>query len=296
MKNISVLTLFRKYISYSENTALHFDKRKQSTIIQYANKYRLLNDFLIDHSLVSIKASKFNMKLIHKYYCWLVEKKGFVQNYAVRCFELCKTVFQWALEQGILKANPIGFYKQKKTPPTPPQYLTPDQLRKIEAYTSESPNLQKAADMLIVQLNTGFDYGDFGEIKKSHLVTYQNEYFLTKPRNKNGERQIMPVSNKLHSILEKHNFNMQLLSNPAYNHLIKVIAKELDIDVYLTSKEARKLFMMNKLNNEGYSMAAVSRMGGHKTIKTTEAYYAQVNIALIYRELMEKRAKIPFDL
>lgn len=66
---------------------------------------------------------------------------------------------------------------------------------------------------------------------------------------------------------------------------LKILAKEFEIDIPLKSKDGRKIFFMNKLNNEGYSMEAASKMGGHKRVKTTEETYARVNINLISKEL-----------
>lgn len=289
MQKITLLQVFRKYIAFHENTSLHFEKRKAATINQYLNKYRVFSEFLETTNSIKLIPSKFTPKVAHSYYRWMMEEKKYAQNYAVRCIEICKTVMSWGIEQGVIKSNPAAVYKQRKTLPTPPPYLTPEQIKSIESYTSHNDALQNAADLLVLQLNTGFDYGDFIEIKREHIMNYKGAKYVVKPRHKNGQNQIVPVSVALEKVLEKHNYNLKLMSNPRYNLALKDLSTELKLDIYLTAKEARKLFMMNKLNNEGYSMEAVSRMGGHKTIRTTETYYAQVNISLIHKEFTSKQ-------
>lgn len=280
---ISFLDLFRQYIEYCRSTNDRDQQKKSVTIEAYVDKYNLIALYLSEKKQIKLKANKFSMVIAQD--IWESLNPKYSQNYSIRIISICSNVLNYGVFKGIIKFNSIINFKKKRSRPKPPPYFSSEQILLFEHYISDKPMKQKACDMFVIQLHTGFDYGDFGEFNEQYFINYLGERYIIKPRNKNGNTQVIPVSGKLSELLEKYNNNIKLLSNVQYNKNIKLVADDLSIALRIKSKDGRKLFMMNKLNNEGYSMAAVSKMGGHKTIRTTEEYYAQVDISLIHREL-----------
>ena len=283
------LELFRMYISFHANTNNTFEKRMPGTIKAYTIKYNLASEFLTTRFTGRFLASKFDTSTIEVYVEWLRNKKKHSHNHIARVTEICKTVLEFGVKQKLLKYNSLSDYRMRRLPPVDPPYFSPEDVKAFENYKSFSKEKQKAADMFTIQLHTGFDYGDFKELNRSHIVSHKGVDYIVKARHKNGIKQIIPMSEKLRQLFEKYNYKVNLLTNPKYNLRIKDVAKELEIKTYLTAKTGRKLFMMNKLNNEGYSIQAVSKMGGHKSIATTETYYAKVDISLIHKEFSSIR-------
>lgn len=288
---ITFLSLFRGYITHYEASTDKFEKRSYNTIRAYSVKYKLVNQFLIDKSLVYIPAESFDIDISRALGDWMAEKKKkdgsdfYVHNYMARVREICRAVLNYGVLNKLISKNPLHHLRIKKTPPKKPPYITLQKIQEINEYVPKGQTKVKAFMMFLIQLNSGFDYGDFAELNRSHKVTHQGRDYIVKPRNKNGNEAIIPISTQLDRILEGFDYKIRLLSNAKYNEALKLIAKDLSIDIPLTTKDVRKLFLMNKLNNEGYSMEAVSRMAGHNNISTTQKYYAQPNINLISREL-----------
>jgi len=84
---------------------------------------------------------------------------------------------------------------------------------------------------------------------------------------------------------KKYDYCLPKYTNQPYNRFLKELITGLKINKRVTTHVGRKTFTMLKLNYESYSMEAVSKMVGHASVKTTEMYYAQVNLVLISKEL-----------
>lgn len=284
---ISFLSLFREYIAYYRDTNDPQIQKKKITIDIYVDKYNVLVSFLQEKNILKLSAKDFSETLAQNYWEWLGK---YSQNYAIRLIEICSSVLDFGVQKKYIKHNPIIYFKKKRQRPKAPPYLSESQIRLYEEYRSDSSTHQKACDMFVIVLHTGFDYGDFGEFDRDqHMREYKCTEYIIKPRHKPPHvMQVIPVSQELKRRLEKHAYKIKLLSNPTFNEYIKLVADELGMHLRPKVKDGRKIFMMNKLNNEEYSMEATSGMGGHKTTRTTEAFYAQVNIERIHREVKNK--------
>ncbi len=287
MKNVTFLFLFRLYISHYSQSNNYWEKRKPITLEIYQDKYNIINQYLISIEQVKLLAVSFDIKFARTFLDYLLKK--YSHNHAVRLIEKCKAVLDFGAREEYINVNPISFYKIKRQPPKTPPYLSAEQITMIERYTSVSVQRTKASAMLVIQLHTGYDFGAFKEISRSCIQSFKGRSYLIKNRHKNGLESIVELSSVAFEILERYDFKMQLLPNPTYNKLIKLIFAELGFTLRPCAKDIRKLFLMHKLNNEGYSIQAVSKMAGHKYIKTTEDYYVQKNINMIHLELEQRR-------
>lgn len=287
MKRKMFLGIFREYINYHQSASNSFDKRSPVTIKGYYNKYLLISEFLQEQNMLRMRGTEFKVSLAKKYLDHLL--KTYSHNYAARCVDICGAVLDYGVNNEMIEYNPLSSFVIQKNPPKKPTYFTPYQIVKWENYTSPSTLKQKAADLFVLVMHTGFDYGDIEEIGRQHVIFHRGERYIIKPRHKNGNEAVIPLSNVAEEILEKYDYKMRILSNPKFNMALKEVARELEIPMHLTVKSGRKIFMMNKLNNEGYSMEATSKMGGHKSVKTTEQTYAQVNISLVHNEVLAKK-------
>jgi len=284
MDNIKMLELLFKMVSYHENSKRIEDKRNKHTLRHWRNKINIVSEFLYEHDLIQIKAVNFNKNVANSYFDWLINKK-YKNNSAVRCVEFISQAQKFGVSKDILSRRPLDYLLLKRTRPETPTYFTPEQIKLWENYNSHNKLKQKAANLAILQINTGFDYGDFSEIRREHIKTFENRKFIVKPRHKNGNEAIIPLKQIVEDILELYDYSIKPMSNHAYNTLIKEICTELNIDIYIKSKSLRKVFVMDQLNNKCVPIEATSKMAGHKSTKTTEDFYGQVNIHLISNAL-----------
>lgn len=279
------LKAFRSYIRYHQKTNIKQDQRTQETINSYKNKYLHVSRFLASQNLSLLACSDFKARIARQYLDHL--SGSYVHNYAVRCMAICSTVLDFAVNEEMADYNPLGSFSIQKTPPKPPTRFSPAQIMLWERYLSPKAGMQKAADLFTLIFHTGFDYGDLDEIGR-HLVIIQDGFkYIIKGRHKNGNEAIIPLVPQAERILEKYNYRMKLMANKTFNQRVKAIAAELGINIYLTIKSGRKIFVMDRLNHLRYSIEAVSKMAGHKSIKTTEQVYGQVTFDLVHNEVLQ---------
>lgn len=280
---MTFLDLFRKYITHHSVSNVFFEKRKAVTLQAYNNKYRIINDFLFEKSIVKLKAIEFSVSTSKDLLEWSSSK--YSHNYSVRIVEICKDVLDFGLYNEFIDSHSLPILKLKRQPSKAPIYLTPSEIIALEKYKPGDSMKEKAKDLFLLQCYTGMDYTDITSVSEENIIFFKERYYILKKRNKSGVDAYIPYSDNIKLLLKKHDFNLKILSNVNYNATLKHIATDLKIDKHLTTHVGRKTCAMLSLNHKGYSIEAVSKMLGHKSIKTTENHYAQVNINLISREL-----------
>lgn len=280
---MTFLELFRRYITYHEKAANKLDKRSAPTIRIYRNRYSIVNEFLHDRETKHLTAYNFDIPIAREYFEFLSAR--YKHNYTVRLVEMCSLVLHFGVLNKLIKYNPLHEYKIKRLAPERPLYLTDTELLALMEYQPKSLLKQKARDMFLFQSFTGMDYGDTCTVSQLHIVRHKGRSYIIKKRNKTGIEAIIPYHPVAQKIFEQNGYNLRLLCNAVYNRYLKEIAVDLGIDKHITTHTGRKTYAMIKLNFEGYSLEGVSKMIGHKSVSTTEQYYAQVEIELISREL-----------
>lgn len=270
------------FIEHHTTTTIFHEKRAPKTLQAYSVRYNAVSEYLLSKRRIKLKCMNFDTKLAKDFFRYLAGKHS--NNYAVRNVELCRAVLEFAAANDIIKYNPLAAFKLKKTGPDKPTYLTVDEVASLDSYKTKSTMHAKARDMFLFQVYTGLDYGDLVSITSKDIHTYRDVSFIMKPRRKTGVEACAPLDTRAKALLEHYNGSMNLLSNCKYNQSLKSISAALRITKRLTSHVGRKTYAMGKLNEDAYSIEAVSKMIGHKSIKTTETYYAQVGIDLVLRE------------
>ncbi|MFN8317133.1 MAG: tyrosine-type recombinase/integrase [Chitinophagales bacterium] len=285
------LQLFRKFISYHENAFDYFDKRKGVTIQAYHNRYNLVQQFLHERDLLQIAPIEFTIAVGRAFFNWLLQQE-YSHNYCVRVVGMCRAALHYGAAHELIQYNPLAAYRIPKLPPAKPVYLTLDEIQRLEVYDPANSMDEKARDMFLFQCYTGLDYGDLISVRRSNIIDYRGKLYISKDRNKSNIEANIPYTEMADFLFKKHDYNMRLLSNPKYNKALKDVAIDAGIDKHLTTHVGRKTYAMTMLNHNQYSIEAVSKMLGHKSVKTTETYYAQVNIQLIHKELTEKETRL----
>lgn len=284
------LQLFRKFISYHENAFDYFDKRKGVTIQAYHNRYNLVQQFLHERDLLQIAPIEFTIAVGRAFFNWLLQQE-YSHNYCVRVVGMCRAALHYGASHEFIQFNPLASYTIPKYPPAKPVFLTLDEIKSLEVYDPANSMDAKAKDMFLFQCYTGLDYGDLISVRKNNIIEYRGEVYISKDRNKSNVEANVPYTDIVDYLFRKHNYNMRLLSNPKYNKALKDVAIDAGIDKHLTTHVGRKTFGMYALNVLGYSIEVVSKMLGHKSVKTTELYYAQVNIQRVHEEYTELQTR-----
>jgi site-specific recombinase XerD len=142
--------------------------------------------------------------------------------------------------------------------------------------------LKEVRDAFIFQCFTGFAFQDVYALTLENIVKVgiSGERWLVKDRGKTGVSEMVPILPIIDEILEKYKNHkcrdngllIPVNSNARYNGYLKELAVICGINRELNTHLARHTFADIMLNIFEFSLEEVSKMLGHKTVRTTQRY------------------------
>ena len=166
--------------------------------------------------------------------------------------------------------------------PVKREYLTDEELHKIENKKIEVSRLAQVRDIFIFSCYTGLAYIDVFKLTKDNIVRgVDGERWIFTQREKTSSKSNIPLLPKALEIIEKYredptcinsNKILPILSNQKMNAYLKEIATLAEINKTLTFHLARHTFATTVTLTNGVPIESVSEMLGHKSIRTTQIY------------------------
>jgi integrase/recombinase XerD len=203
--------------------------------------------------------------------------KGYKQNYIVRNLQHLKGMLDTARRGGYIQNNPLEDLTEQLQAPGPITYLTENEISLLmDPDKLLTKSQRRVADAFLFQCYTGLCYIDlkrFCPVK--HIVNIQGRKVIQYARNKTETPFTIPLLSIAQSIIDRYNGTIPIMSNQKMNEYIKVIARTLGIEKYLTTHIGRKTAGTYLLNND-VPMTTVSKILGHRSVKTTEKIYAHL--------------------
>ena len=247
------------------------------TFKAHRSLHNIMVSFLAFQKRTDIALIEIRKPLIIDFVNWLRFKRKYGQNYIHRNVNHFKAFMRIALADEHIKTNPVEAVFEAKTPPGEIVYLTEKEIELL--YNNANlltPGLERVADAFLFQCFTGLCYIDLKKFSaKKHVTTLQGRKVIHYARTKIQTPFTIPVLTQTEELLQKYKGNIPVLSNQKMNQMIKVIAKTVGIDKYLTTHIGRKTAGTFLLNND-VPLEVVSKILGHKLIKTTEKVYANL--------------------
>lgn len=226
------------------------------------------------------------------------EKTTLSQNSAVSYFNKVKAALKQAYKDGILQSDLNSKIKPIKAAETRREHLTIEQLNKLVKTPCNDPLLKRAA---LFSALTGLRFSDIQKMVWGELVYIEKQgYFLNFDQQKTKGVEVLPISEQAYSFTqgEKNPKDMpqdknvfEGLKYSAYHnkHLFQWIGAA-GITKNITFHCFRHTFATLQLFN-GTDIYTVSKMLGHKDLKTTQIYAKIVDEAK-----REASNKIKLDL
>lgn len=182
-------------------------------------------------------------------------------------------------------------------------FLDITELRKWKGveFTEEYLHLKRDRDLFLLQVYTGYYYGDFSVFTKDQLqkdVEYGT--MIVGARDKNGNQTIIPLFKFPYAdiILEKYTSSADeklvidpkyIIEEQVYNRHLKQIAKLAGINKNLSNKVGRHTNAQLWVRY-GAERSVLSKMMGHTKEETTRNYY-DVNLP----EIVEGTKRVDFE-
>jgi integrase/recombinase XerD len=192
-----------------------------------------------------------------------------------------------AYKLGYIESNPYLRFTDVRGSSKERQPLTQDELDKLQSLTF-TDKLDKTRDLFVFSCYTGLAYADLESFNYEKEVVESNGMkFIDGHRFKTGTEFYTPILPPAMKVLEKYHLRLPQLSNQKYNDYLHVIEARLGLNKPLTSHVARHTFATTVALAHDVPIETVSKMLGHKDIKTTQIY-AKVLKSTIERNVMTK--------
>ena len=184
-----------------------------------------------------------------------------------------------AIQFELIKSNPYDGIKIPRGKSEGIKYLTEDERTRIEELELYGP-VEKARDMFIFSCYTGLAYSDLIKVNRKEIFMEGEDMCIIDKRLKTGTPYTIVLLPKAVEILEKYNYDINLMSNQKCNEYLKLIAHMAHIHTNLTMHVGRHTFATWALT-KGVGIETVSKMLAHSDISMTEKYAKALKSSVI---------------
>jgi len=212
---------------------------------------------------------------------YLQAEKGLSINSSGKMIKNLKKVIRDCVDRGWLETDPFYRYKVKHIDPKVP-HLSAEELKRIEEKEITIRRLDQVRNIFLFSCYTGFAYVDVVNLTTSHLKTgIDGKQWLIKDRQKTGISERVIILPPAARILDKYKgyfkFNeskklLPVTTNQKMNAYLKELADICNISTKITFHFARHTFATTVTLENGVPIDSVSKMLGHRSIKTTQIY------------------------
>jgi site-specific recombinase XerD len=255
---------------------------RRSTLVKYQTTEKHLIDYLRWRAKgCDVLLQDLRIEFAGNFAYYLQAERGLSINSSGKMIKNLKKVIRDCVDKDWLDKDPFWRYKVKHVDPKIP-YLSSEELKALEAKEITIRRLAVVRDMFVFSCYTGFVYVDVANLTTAHLKKgVDGKKWLIKPRQKTGISERVPLLPPALRIIQRYmdhsisNSNGKLLpipSNQKVNAYLKELADICGIATLLTFHVARHTFASTITLDNGVPIESVSKMLGHRSIKTTQIY------------------------
>ena len=283
----------QNFVTYFKSLA---DKRKASNHDNWVSAYNYLETF----TKGNLNFADLNEKFCNEFKEYLLTTKSkksnkvtLAQNSAVSYFNKLKATLKQAYKDGYLPNDLNGKIQPVKQAETQRKFLTIEELNSLVKTECNNPLLKRAA---LFSALTGLRFSDIENLVWGELEYIENNgYFIQFKQQKTKGVEMMPISEQAYSLLgerkEPTDKVFEGLTYSAYeNKRLYQWIGAAGITKDITFHCFRHTFATLQLS-KGTDIYTVSKMLGHRELKTTQIY-----AKIIDKTKREAADKIKLDL
>lgn len=237
-----------------------------------------LNDYL---KVSDIGITKLDYDFISQFEFWLKSVRKCDHNTAIKYLSNFKKIVINYVRSGKLQRDPfLGFRLTKRE--VEKYALTENQLKAIAQEKFSVQRLSLVRDIFLFCCFTGLAYADVQKLKHSEIIDgVDGEKWIVAKRQKTNVTSRIPLLPGALEIIDRYTDNVEcalrgrvlpVLSNQKMNAYLKEIADVCGIHTNLTFHIARHTFATTVTLSNGVPIETVSKMLGHRNLKTTQHY------------------------
>lgn len=258
------------------------------TLTRYKTTLDHSRDFIRwKYNVEDLDIQKLNYEFITDFEYWLKSVRNIGHNTAIKYLATFKKIVIICIKNGWLPRDPFHAYKMSKRE-VDRTALTAEELAKISKKKFDHERLGQVRDIFLFCCYTGLAYIDVYKMSRSKIITgIDGEKWLVIKRQKTDSPSRIPLLPQALSILKKYDKDPQceikgqllpVLSNQKMNSYLKEIAVLCRINKVITFHLARHTFATTVTLTNGVPMESVSKMLGHRNLKTTQQYAKIVDV------------------
>ncbi|NCU04865.1 MAG: site-specific integrase, partial [Chitinophagaceae bacterium] len=241
-----------------------------------------LNAFLQwKYNLKDVELRQINHEFVTDFDFYIRSVRKCANNTAVKYSKYFQKIIRICIANGWMEKDPFINFKVKLKV-VDRAFLSEEELEAIQTKEFESVRLSQVRDIFIFSCFTGLAYADVLKLTSGHVSTgIDGEKWLFVNRTKTDTPSRVPLLPVPLEIIEKYSTDpvcknkgklLPVSSNQKMNAYLKEIATLCNIPKDLTFHIARHTFATTVTLNNNVPIESVSKMLGHKTIKTTQHY------------------------
>ena len=236
------------------------------------------------YKISDIEINKIDYAFVTDYEFFLRSVRNCANNTAVKYIKNFNKIIKLCLANDWMDKNPFDNYKSK-VKEVERFYLSEDEIQSIINKDFKNERLSLVRDIFLFSCFTGLAYIDVKNLTKSHIsIGIDGDKWIFTHRQKTETASKIPILPVTQMIINKYADHPQsvnedkllpILSNQKMNAYLKEIAAVCEIEKELTFHIARHTFATTVTLTNGVPIESVSKMLGHKNLRTTQ-HYAKV--------------------
>jgi site-specific recombinase XerD len=240
-----------------------------------------------------------NFQFITDYEFYLKSVGGLQHNTAMGNIKKLKKIVRQCVANEWMDRDPFMNYKIK-THETHRAYLMKDELTGMIDKEIKLERLSQVRDIFLFSCYTGLSYSDVAKLTPQDIsLGIDGDKWIFITRTKTNEPSRIPLLPPVLEIINKYTDHpkvvntgkiLPMLSNQRLNSYLKDLAETCNIDKELTFHCARHTFATTVTLTNGVPIESVSKMLGHRSLRTTQIYakVVDVKVSTDMRLLKEK--------
>jgi len=236
------------------------------------------------YSINDIAIRKVDIAFINDFDFFLRNTKNCNNNSTIKYIRNFGKIIKQCYVNGWIEKDPFLSYKGKVRE-IERVYLSQEEIETIINKELKIKRLELVRDMFLFSCFTGLAYIDVFNLSKANIVIgIDGDKWISTHRQKTESASKIPILPVTQMIIDKYGNHPQcciedkllpILSNQKMNAYLKELADICNIDKELTFHIARHTFATTVTLTNGVPIESVSKMLGHKNLRTTQ-HYAKV--------------------
>jgi site-specific recombinase XerD len=228
-----------------------------------------------------IDVNKLNYEFVADMEFYFKTVRKCCHNTSIKYISNVKKIVNICIKNGWLERDPFFGYKMCKKEVIR-EYLSEQEIAAVLTKDFPAERLNIVRDIFIFSCYTGLAYADIEKLKRSEIIIgIDGDKWISTTRQKTDSASRIPLLPIALEMLEKYKSHpkcinedllLPIFSNQNMNGYLKEIAAIVGIEKKFTFHCARHTFATTVTLTNGVPIESVSKMLGHRNLKTTQHY------------------------